>query len=69
MNSNDDDDQTDLIQYQDSQGRWYELFSPTEVLAGQLQQEDKTSIVSQNVKYIDHSNLYIEETLFVLVAW
>ena len=35
MNSNDDNDPTGLIQYQDSQGRWYELFSPTEVLVGQ----------------------------------
>ena len=35
MNSNGDNEGPDLIQYQDSQGRWYELFSPTEVLPGQ----------------------------------
>jgi hypothetical protein len=50
MNSNNDNDRTDLIQYQDSQGRWYELFSPTEALAGQLHQENKTSKGSENVK-------------------
>ena len=41
---NDNDDRTDPIQYQDSQGRWYELSSPTaDVLAGQEHEMNQIS--------------------------